>query len=206
MRPAGAALPAVALVLALALVCASCGGSGSSSAGSSGSSTSSPPVTLNTGPAPWPRPTDEAAFIRASGLTALPQERLELHEHAHLDVFVDGAPVPVPALLGIATKPRVTFSPLHTHDGSGVIHIESARPQRFTLGALFTEWGVRLTSTCVGGYCQPTIPIQVVVDGTPQPAGSDPAQIALTRHEEVAVVIGRAPAEVPASFNFTGGL
>src|SRR5947209_3945435 len=73
---------------------------------------------------PWPAPSDPAARVAAAGLPMLGSEGSALHIHAHLDVIVDGRPVAVPALLGIDESAH-QISPLHTHDETGVIHIES---------------------------------------------------------------------------------
>jgi hypothetical protein len=35
---------------------------------------------------------------------------------------------------------------------TGIVHIESQRPYRFTLGQFFTLWGVRFSDTRLGGY------------------------------------------------------
>ena len=45
----------------------------------------------------------------------------------------------VPALIGIDPQGRF-LAPLHTHDASGIVHVESQRPYPFTLGQFFTIW------------------------------------------------------------------
>ena len=141
-------------------------------------------------------------WITASGLPALPGERLEFHVHAHVDVFVNGQAAPVAPLIGIDTQSRV-ISPLHTHDESGVVHIENSVPADFTVGQFFTEWAVRLTSDCVGGYCQPRVPWKVVVNG--QDWTGEPTAVVFHAHDEIAFVIGTAPSEVPATYAFSQG-
>src|SRR5205807_6883543 len=92
---------------------------------------------------------------KAAGLP-FAEEMLSVHYHAHLDVIVDGNPVVVPAGLGFVGSPPNHFTalaPLHTHDTSGVIHIENDVPATFVLGQVLTEWGVRFTSSCLGAYC-----------------------------------------------------
>lgn len=55
-------------------------------------------------------------------------EMLEVHEHVHLDVVVDGTEVVVPANLGIQMSPA-HIATLHTHDSTGIVHkIEAAQP------------------------------------------------------------------------------
>jgi hypothetical protein len=117
-------------------------------------------------------------------------------------VFVNGERTPVPALIGIDPVARV-ISPLHTHDESGVVHIEAEAPADFTVGQFFTEWAVRLTSDCVGGSCKPDVPWRVVVNGQDWPG--EPTAVVLHAHDEIAFVIGTPPADVPATFAFAQG-
>jgi hypothetical protein len=66
-------------------------------------STQGPLPGLQTGPAPWSANTaDLAARLKAIGLPPLsPFEGTAVHIHQHLDLYVDGRRVPVPALIGI---------------------------------------------------------------------------------------------------------
>ena len=169
---------------------AACGGSGSGSEQTSH-------LSMNTGPAPWPDPDHVDERITAAGLSSAPTESLTVHYHAHLDIFVNGKSVPVAASIG--REDQSLFSPLHTHATSGLIHIEAPSETRITLGQLFTEWGVRLTSECVGGYCRPDTSIKTYVDGNrfPQP----PSTIVLKKGEEIAIVIGSPPSSIPSSWD-----
>ena len=125
----------------------------------------------------WRAPQDPLERTVAAGLEPERKEFLIHHVHAHLDVFVDGEPIAVPAGIGInIDDPEVQrfkdpdgsvgyggikrcrkpcISPLHTHDGTGIIHTESASPEPNRLGQFFTEWGVRLSDSCVGELLQP---------------------------------------------------
>ena len=49
----------------------------------------------------WPAPKDPLARAVLAGLKPERKEFLNNHVHAHLDVFVDGRPVRVPAAIGI---------------------------------------------------------------------------------------------------------
>jgi hypothetical protein len=101
----------------------------------------SPPATTAVGAdsvPPWPAPADATAAARNAGLPMLSSEGTVEHIHVHLDVLDDGQAVPVPANIGIDTA-RGAISPLHTHDASGVIHIESPVKRQFSLGEFFSE-------------------------------------------------------------------
>jgi hypothetical protein len=132
----------------------------------------------------------------------LPRELLDYHVHAHLDVFVDGQPQPVAQYIGIDLT-RGVLSSLHTHDTSGIIHIEAGKPVDLTVGQFFDEWNVRLTDDCVGAYCQAERPWKFVVNGAD--ASGEPRAIVLHAHDELALVIGNPPASVPSSFSFPAG-
>ncbi len=200
----------------MVVLAAACGGS--STPGASSVTTPTPSNLL------WPAPGNPMALAAKAGLVPETAERLQYHVHSHLDVYVDGTPVVVPAGLGIAiTDPAVhTFdepegkayggvdppcaepciSPLHTHDGTGVLHTESATHENNTLGQLFTEWDVPLDQRCVSTYCRPATPIAIYVNG--KKSTGDPRTIALTNAEEIAVVIGKPPAKIPQSWNPAG--
>lgn len=144
----------------------------------------------------WPAPADAAAAVRAAGLTMLDAEGQVLHIHAHLDVFVAGRPVAVPQEIGIDVAAQ-QISPLHTHDDTGVIHIESPVVRDFTLGQFFAEWQQSLTGNPAG-------PTTVYVAG--KPYTGDPAALVLRAHQEVAVVYGTPPAKIPVDYSFDEGL
>lgn len=74
----------------------------------------------------------------------------KFHIHALLHLYVNGVLKPVPAEIGIDPKTGIETS-LHTHDDTGIIHMEAAHPFKFTLGDFFEVWGVKLGPAQVGG-------------------------------------------------------
>jgi len=173
------------------------------------------------GAAPWPAPKHPLPLVVAAGLKPERKETLIHHVHAHLDVFVNGKHEVVPAAVGIDIRDpgvhvfrapdgskayggiqlcrKPCISPLHTHDNSGILHTESASPVPNRLGQFFTEWGVRLSRTCVGGYCKPGT-IRLYVNG--KRYSGDPRAIQLTDHKEIAIVIGTPPKTIPSKGKF----
>jgi hypothetical protein len=166
----------------------------------------------------WPAPKDPLGLTRKAGLKPEPHEFFAFHVHAHLDVLVDGQSVTVPAGIGIniadpavkrfaepdgtvgyggISPPCTTpcISPLHTHDDTGILHTESQQAHPNTLGEFFTEWNVRLTPTCVDGYCKR---VAFYVNG--KRYRGDPRAITLTDMKEIAIVIGRPPSSIPSQF------
>jgi hypothetical protein len=154
---------------------------------------------------PWPAPSDATAAASKAGLPMLSTEGMAEHIHIHLDVLVDGKPVPVPANIGIDTARRA-ISPLHTHDDSGVVHVESPVKREFSLGEFFTEWGVSLSSDNIGGLrAVDGKTVRAYVNG--QPRTGNPAAIMFAQHDEIALVFGPPePGEkVPATYEFPPG-
>jgi hypothetical protein len=203
-------------VLLLVLVLTGCGGGGEKKVVEQG-----PAKVPTKGAAPWPAPSNPLALARKAGLTPETHEFVFLHVHSHLDVFVNGAAVTVPAAIGInihdpAVKRIVEpngliaygginppcaqpcISPLHTHDPTGILHTEAKKNQFNDLGEFFTEWNVRLDRRCVGGYCKPAAPFTIYVDGDAYTG--DPRTIELEDRREIAIVIGTPPDSIPSSF------
>lgn len=229
MRPVLRAVATAALAIGLT----ACGGSSGSSvptpseSASSGSSTPTPvptytappatlpavPVTLTTSPPPWgapilTQPQNTADYVAAAGLPYA-EEMLAIHYHAHLDINVDGKPVAVSQYIGfVANGDHVAgLAPLHTHDNSGIIHIENSVPATFYLGQFFIEWGVKFTPTCLGPYCAGKgKELAVFVNGS-RYAG-DPTKLVLKAHQEIAIEYGdtgKLP-NPPTSYAFPSGL
>lgn len=201
------ALGAVALVAAFAVIMLFGPRHGGSVAPAAAASTTVLPGLL-VGSAPWPANTSTLrGRLDALGLPALPREGTVLHIHQHLDVFVHGRRVRVPAGIGIEV-PEHFISPLHTHDASGIVHVESPSVRTFTLGDLFGVWGVRLNRRCLGGYCaRGADRLHVYADG--RPFTGDPRVLPLAPHAEIVVAFGtekQLPRPLPSRFAFPPGL
>jgi hypothetical protein len=88
-----------------------------------------------------------------------------MHKHSGLNVTVNGKSLDVPNDVGInstlwndhsldkyGTERKATtfgvispaLSPLHTHDSSGIIHVESTEYRNYTLGDFLNIWGLPL--------------------------------------------------------------
>jgi hypothetical protein len=199
----------IAVVVAVVLV-AGIGGLAVSVGGRHRQAATSPAglAGLQTGPAPWSANTAGLAErLRAIGVPPLsPLEGTAVHIHQHLDLYVDGRKVTVPA--GIGIDPAVGFAPLHTHDPSGVLHVESPTVRTYTLGQFFAVWGVRFTPSCLGGSCAGGGgQLRVFVDGAP--VRGDPTALTLEPHQEIVITFGTAaqlPSPVPSSYQFPPGL
>ena len=157
---------------------------------------------LEKGKAPWPPEYGSLPDrLKPLGLSALGGEAQALHIHQHLDIFVNGKPVVVPKFIGIDDGAFLTE--LHTHDSSGIMHLESPVKKPFALGQFFGVWGLRLSKQCIGGYCAtPTKPLRMWVNG--RPYLGDPNNLVLQAHQVIVIAYGRRPQTIRSSYDFRG--
>jgi hypothetical protein len=194
---AGAVIVIAAIVLGVILLRDN--GGGTSSAASVATYNSLPGVRKTK--APWPPEYEFLADrLLPLGLTTLPQEAVTTHYHSHLDIFVDGKKVTVPADIGINIGAGY-ITELHTHDTRGVIHVESPKTNdHFNLGQFFAEWGVFLNARGVGAYSNG---LKWYLNGKLQTG--NPQRYTLQPHDEIAIVVGKPPARIPSSYGFQAG-
>src|SRR5262249_30970155 len=93
---------------------------------------------------------------------------LALHIHPHLTIIINGRQRIIPA--GIGIFPDGNY-PLHTHDNSGTIHVESTQLRTFTLQDFFTVWGATLTPQQIfKRHVDATHALRMTVNGRPSRA------------------------------------
>lgn len=162
-----------------------------------------PGITTTT--APWfPEMRFLPARLRDIGLAQV-KEGSAMHIHVHVDILNASTSITVPANIGINQIAR-SMAPIHTHDASGIVHIESSVVRDFTLGQFFDVWGVRFTKNCLGGYCNTaTSTLTVYANGTR--VSGNPRTLVLKEHDEVAVVFDTASSttKVPSTYSFPVG-
>jgi hypothetical protein len=134
-----------------------------------------------------------------------PGEQLATHYHAHLEILAAGTPATIPAQIGITST---CFYWLHTHDTTGVIHIEAPADQKnrtFTLGDFFQVWNQPLTSSQVAtvklGAGQKLI---AYVDG--KPYSGAPSSIPLHSHTQVVLEITPPTVDPPPTYTWPADL
>ncbi len=85
---------------------------------------------------------------------------LKQHIHPHLQIIVEGQNEVIPANIGLSSDCEKS---VHTHDTSGIIHVEAQDNRQYTLGDFFTVWfasgGKKINRF---GY-----KIEITVDGNP---------------------------------------
>jgi hypothetical protein len=154
-------------------------------------------------PPPWPVEFEKLPDrLSPIGVSALPQEALAFHIHQHLDIFVNGKKISVPASIGIFGNTFITE--VHTHDASGIIHVESPENRPYSLGQVMGEWGVYFTRNCIGSMCAtPQKPLHVYLNG--KLFRGDFTRLKLKSHQEIAIVFGKPPKKIPKSYKFPTG-
>jgi hypothetical protein len=140
-----------------------------------------------------------------AGIQCNTMEHLQFHIHAHLDIFVNGRLIYVPPQIGIVDDKCIYW--VHTHDATGVIHIESPLKRDFTLGQFFEVWKSKLNNSksfdeILGGKLVPT----VYVNGNKVPSNINYKDVKLNAHDEIAVVYGAQPKSIPSKYSFAEGL
>jgi len=111
----------------------------------------------------------------------------QMHMHPHLALFRDTTQATLPEDIGRNPARWVdhsldqyldpshgaqgSFSPLHTHDTSGAIHVEASVTRAFTLGEFFAVWGQPLgPQRTVDLVPDATHTLTMTVDGVPSQA------------------------------------
>lgn len=133
------------------------------------------------------------------GIQSGSMEQLAFHIHAHLRIFVNGQEKAVPYGIGIVPPYQMTADAagtpfvaggrgiywLHTHDTTGIIHMEAPAQVSFTLGEFFDMWGEPLTKGQVGP-AQGTVTAFVNGKGV----SGDPRGIELGAHDVIQLDVG----------------
>jgi hypothetical protein len=132
-------------------------------------------------------------------------EQLATHYHAHLEILNAGGSVTIPANIGIEPT---CFYWLHTHDETGVIHIEAPSDQKdrtFTLGDFFQVWNQPLNSHQIATITlNSDQKLVAYVDG--KLYSGDPSSIPLKAHTQVVLEITPPTVDPPPTYTFPAGL
>ena len=107
-----------------------------------------------------------AAYPPISAVSCDSTEQGSFHIHAHLSIYIDGKVAPVPASIGIAPDNSCLYW-LHTHDSSGVIHIEAPNGFSITLKNFLDIWGERFPQLSYPSQLSDPTGWQAYVNGKP---------------------------------------
>ena len=123
------------------------------------------------------------------------------HIHVHLTLIADGVQRAIPLAVGTKGAEVINggfvvdaqcFYWLHTHDASGIVHIESPSTTVLTLGQLFAIWGEPLTRSNIGGFQGA---VTTYVDSTKY--DGDLGSLAFAERQQITLIVGTVPSEIP---------
>lgn len=136
-----------------------------------------------------------------SGIPCGVGEQLTYHIHAHISLFVNGEQIAIPLGIGIGSTRdnRACFYWLHTHDATGIVHVEAPRTSSFTLGQFFDIWGQPLSSENIAGFRGA---VTAYVNGTRYQG--DLRVISFASHMQINLQVG-TPLVPPPTYLFPAG-
>jgi hypothetical protein len=132
------------------------------------------------------------------GLICAPNMSALYHVHSHLAIFKDGQWLAMPANVGILSQCDYE---MHTHDQTGIIHIETPTFKRFTLGQFFDIWGQPLSSTNVAGVTGNVV-AYINDNGDSRRYMGDLRDIELTSLRDITLQIGTPPISTLATYSW----
>ena len=144
-------------------------------------------------------------------------EQTKVHVHTHLTIFVNGQARVMPYGVGVpgfqavqtAQGPFVEtgscFYWLHVHANDGIVHIESpSMTQSFTLGQLFDEWGIPLSTTQVGPATGKVTVFFTSPGKKPGIYAGDPRNLPLGDHYQIQLDVGTPIVAPVQNSNWSG--
>jgi hypothetical protein len=199
-------------VAVAALLLSACGGGGDDADPAPPPSQSPPPppaVTLaeaytdlvagtSTSPQGWPAWTAPTGHPAVGGVNCVSSE--VYHLHALVSIYKNGVRQGLPEDVG---RNGCTYE-LHTHDVTGVVHIETNVAKKFTLGQFFALWNQPLGANGTAGLPGP-IGFYLIENDKLTPLAGDPAQLELGAHREIVITSGPPPATLP-KYRWPSGL
>jgi hypothetical protein len=139
--------------------------------------------------------TIDTNFAAIDGIPCETQEYTTFHIHAHMDIFVDGQHIGIPAKIGLE---NTCLYWLHTHTSDGIIHIESPKERDFAVGQFFDIW----KSTNKGFPTSDSKP-EIFVNGNLVSTGM--SDTIMHAHDQIAIVYGSVPQSMPTFYQFPEG-
>jgi hypothetical protein len=126
----------------------------------------------------------------------------EFHIHSHLTILVEGEELTVPTDIGI-DHTRNCMSSVHTHNTSGVIHVEAPVEADFTLGDFFYNWDQPFDSTQVLDYqVDETHGLKMYVNGQESKLYD---MLVMQSHDSIVLdyyLLADGPSPVPEDYTF----
>ena len=141
---------------------------------------------------------------RVDNISCEGNEQLAFHIHAHLSIYINGSPVQVSQGIGLATDQSCLYW-LHTHDSTGVIHIESPNPgDVYTLGTFIHLWGEQFPQLQYPSQLDLTNGWVVYVNG--QPYKGDFHNLPLKAHDLITMAYNSPNIKPDTVYSWGAGL
>jgi hypothetical protein len=134
-------------------------------------------------------------------------EHFKMHIHAHLDILVNGTTYTIPSDVGRIPGQCIYW--MHTHDDTGVIHIESPEKRNFTLGEFFDIWGKNFSNSQIFDNIVSegdNSTLNVYVNGKKVSTENDYINTAINAHDEITIVYGALQESIPQAYEFPEGM
>jgi hypothetical protein len=122
------------------------------------------------------------------------------HIHVHLTLIANGVQRAIPLAVGVLGAEEISnfvvdgrcFYWLHTHDATGIVHIEAPDSAQYTLGKFFAIWGEQLSRSNVGGFQGD---VTVYIDSTKYEG--DLSALAFKERQQITLIVGAVPDTIP---------
>ncbi len=139
--------------------------------------------------------------VGLSSIQCNSMEQLTYHVHAHVSIYINGQPATIPAGVGI-DQTQGCYYWLHTHDTTGVIHIEAPQPSNYILGTFFDLWKQKFSQLGYPQQLDQTSGWKVYVNG--QPYNGNFRNISLISHTLITMAYNSPNAQPDTEYNWDG--
>ena len=129
-------------------------------------------------------------LLTIDGIECAEAEQFAFHIHTQFNITINNQSYPIPAGIGIIPNNCIYW--MHTHDESGLIHIESPINKEFTLGQFLDIWNRFNSSDTVVQYITNNNingTILVCINGTQMNNSTDQRDIELKDRGNITLII-----------------
>lgn len=143
------------------------------------------------------------AYPPVDGVYCDQLEQLAYHIHVHLTIWLNGSQVTVPSQVGIAPDTSC-FYWLHTHDTTGVVHIEAPTAALLNLQQFLDIWGHHFSTLGFQDQLTSSTGWTVYVDGKQISGGF--SKVAFQPHMVITIAYNSPNITPDTVYNFAPGL
>jgi len=144
-----------------------------------------------------------SAYQPVDGVYCDQLEQLSYHIHVHMTIWLNGQQVTIPQGVGIATD-RSCLYWLHTHDSTGIVHIEAPQSAVLTLQNFLDIWGKEFSQLGFHNELAESAGWTIYVDG--KQVQGDFKSVVFTPHKVITIMYNSPNAKPDTIYNFPQGL